>query len=183
MTINIRIWLWFWHHSRGSGGEVGGWRSKYSFCHVIISPLFVKTSSLLLNYPVGSLVTDMMAHSFAHLKKDKKIYCHSRKKQTKLMSWRCCHGSVTYRHRRGSCPSPSSAEQPEHEAVLPVTYSWEAASSVNAVCTDDVSPAEAGDQWSRVRDINTLKGTLLDDHLYWPLPCRRHAGGKLSRAG
>lgn len=67
--------------------------------------------------------------------------------------------------------------------MLPVTYSREAAGSVNAVCTDDESPAEAGDQWTRVRDINTLKDTLLDDHLYWPLPCRRQVRGKLRRAG
>lgn len=39
------------------------------------------------------------------------------------MSRRCCHGSVTYRHGRGSCPSLSSAEQAEHKAELSVTYS------------------------------------------------------------
>lgn len=80
------------------------------------------------------------------------------------MSWRCCHGSVTYEHGRGSCPSLSSAEQAEHKAEPSVTYSREAAGSASAVCTDDESPAAVGDQCTRVRDINTLTDAL-DDHL------------------
>lgn len=80
------------------------------------------------------------------------------------MSRRCCHGSVTYEHGRGSCPSLSSAEQAEHKAEPSVTYSQEAAGSANAVCTDDESPATLGDQCTRVRSINTLTDTL-DDHL------------------
>lgn len=45
-----------------------------------------------------------------------------------------------------------------------VTYSREAAGSANAVCTDEESPATSGDQYTRVRDINTLTDTL-DGHL------------------
>lgn len=72
------------------------------------------------------------------------------------MSRRCCHGSVTYEHGRGSCPSLSSAEQAEHKAELCVTYSREAAGSANAVRTDHESPAAVGDQCTRIRGINTL---------------------------
>lgn len=92
------------------------------------SLLWCKTSSFFLNYPVGILVTDMTALSSAHLKKKKNnsnenIHCHCRNKLTKLMSWRCCRGSVTYKHGRGSCPSLSCAEQPEHKTALPSTHS------------------------------------------------------------
>lgn len=98
------------------------------------------------------------------------------------MSRSCCHGSFVQKYGRVSCPSWSCAEQPVQKESFSVTYSCEAVGSVSAVCTDDESPVEAGDQWTRVEDINSLKNTTVDDHLYWPLPCRRHITRKRGRA-
>lgn len=148
------------------------------------SLLWCKTSSFFLNYPVGILVTDMTALSSAHLKKKKNnsnenIHCHCRNKLTKLMSWRC-RGSVT--SMEGAAALHWAVQNSQSTKQHSPARTARAAGSLNTVCTDDESPAEAGDQWTGVTDINTLKDTLLDDHLYWPLLCRRHITGKLGRA-